>query len=289
MLRIQVLLPLLVLCAGSLDAWWWPSHTIVAPALTTPASATPASATPANATPASATPASGPLTEGEEEEEEDDDLSGVGEEIVSVATGIRKSVEAWDATPAASTTNGAVTEEAERAGSNTTGNTRRFGEERVGQGGGSGVEGSDVEVLALNLTRTTVDPLTPPDGPANRPDQSCLPVPPAWPICSVRRPESFALPNFLNHTTAEEVGAVLQEWAWLPGARCHHSAEWFLCLLLAPACPQPAEPPPCRSFCQVLQDSCWASLEGGRLPVECHLLPERACASVSNLKGNAGG
>ncbi|CAM9329034.1 unnamed protein product [Lampetra planeri] len=91
------------------------------------------------------------------------------------------------------------------------------------------------------------------------------------PLVSPRRPIGpfakkttlFTLPNFLNHTSVEEVGAVLQQWAWLTRAGCHHSVEWFLCLLLGTSVPLACRPPPhlpCRSFCHVLQDSCWASL-----------------------------
>lgn len=296
MLRIQTLL-LLVLCAGSLDAWLWfaPPETTTAPAQTTPAGTTGGNTT-ANGTQ-------------KKEEEEDDNLSGVGEEILNVTTGIRKFVQEWDATTATTrtTTNGGLTEMVESANPNTTGNTNR--ERGVeGSGSGSDVESGDKvnvtgDVSKVNETLEVVldSTLTPSDSPINGSAPPCLPVPSDWPICSGKRPKSFTLPNFFNHTSVEEVGAVLQEWAWLTRARCHHSAEWFLCLLLAPRClaGSPAAAPlhlPCRSFCQVLQDSCWASLENGRLPVECHLLPDGAqepgrpvCASVSNMKGNPSG
>lgn len=300
MLKIQTLL--LVLGAGSLDAWWFgvPVAVTKAPAATTPAGTIGANTTVNGTTQ-------------KMEEEEDDNLSGVGEEIV--ATGIRKFVEAWDVTPTPTsrTTNGSLTEMMESANPNMTGNAKGEGGDGFGMGvsgSGSGSDpGSHVEgdkILAVNLTRTKADvskinetvegvldsTLTPPDSRINGSDPHCLPVPSDWPICSGKRPKSFTLPNFLNHTSVEEVGAVLQEWAWLTRARCHHSAGWFLCLLLAPRCPSTAAAPlhlPCRSFCQVLQDSCWPSLENGRLPVECSLLPETACASVSNLKGNPGG
>lgn len=259
-------------------------------------------------------------------EEEEDDLSGVGEQIINVATGIRKFVEAWDATPTTRTTNGGLTEEVESANPNTMGNTSRFSGQRVEEGSGIGVGdvsdlGSDVEsvmvlkgdkVLPSNLTRFVgdvfkvngtvegvLDPtFSPPDSRINGSYPPCLPVPSDWSICSGKQPKFFTLPNFFNHTSVEEVGAVLREWAWLAREGCHHSAEWFLCLLLAPRCPSPTAPLhlPCRSFCQVLQDSCWASLENGCLPVECRLLPEGAqepgrpaCVSVSNWKGNPGG
>lgn len=244
-------------------------------------------------------------------EVEDDNLSGIGEEIINVATGIRKFVEAWDATTAAWTTNGGPTEKVESANPNTTGNANKFRGELVVEGSGIGVGdmsgsdiGSDVDsvmvltgdkVLPGNLTGIIGDVSEINGTVEGDPMLPCLPVPSDWSICSGKWSKWFTLPNFLNHTSVEEVGLVLQEWAWLAREGCHHSAEWFLCLLLAPGCPSTTTPVhlPCRNFCQVLQDSCWASLENGRLPVECHLLPERsqepghsACVSVSNRKGN---
>lgn len=347
MSRIQTWFLLLVLCAGNLEAWWWfsePEPTTETPteAVTRGASTPPGTTgatTPPGTTGASTPPGmTGAATTANatktKEEEEDDNLSGVGEEIINVATGIRKFVEAWDVTPTARTTNGGLTEKVESANPNTTGNANRFRGERVGEGSGTGVgdmsgsgsgSGADFEsdvesvmvlrgdeVLPSNLSvilgdvfeiNGTVEgvldsTLTPPDSHTPASDPLCLPVPSDWPICSGKRPKFFTLPNFFNHTSVEEVGAVLEEWAWLTRKGCHHSAEWFLCLLLAPRCPPPATPLhlPCRSFCQVLQDSCWASLENGRLPVECHLLPEGeqelgrpACVSVSNWKGNPAG
>lgn len=306
MLRIQLWLLVLVLCAGSLEAWWWvksetPTET---PMETTPAGTTSATMT-ANATK-------------RKEEQEDDDLSGVGDEIINVATVIRKFVEAWDATPTVRTTNGGLTEKVESANPNMAGNTNRFRGERVEGGSLVGLGdgfGSDVESVTLwkgdkdlpsNLTMITGDVSkingtvegTPPDSHINGSDPFCLPVPSDWSISSGKWPKSFTLPNFFfflffNHTSVEEVGDVLQEWAWLARAGCHYGTEWFLCLLLAPRCLSPTAPLhlPCRSFCQVLQASCWASLGNGHVPVECHLLPERvqepgrpACVSVSNWK-----
>ncbi len=73
---------------------------------------------------------------------------------------------------------------------------------------------------------------------------------------------------------------------------------WFgmvFCLLLAPRCHQPSEKPgiallPCRTFCEVLLDSCWTLLQESGLPVACHTLPEgpepsQSCLTVSNHKG----
>ncbi|KAF0026136.1 hypothetical protein F2P81_020873 [Scophthalmus maximus] len=84
----------------------------------------------------------------------------------------------------------------------------------------------------------------------------------------------------------------MNKWAWLLNSHCHHSLEWFFCLLLVPKCGSPGALP-CRSFCEVLQDSCWALLDEGHLPVECHTLPEDEddgyqCLSVSNQKEDSG-
>lgn len=326
MLKIQLLL---VLCAGSVEAWLWflnPEPTTEMPTKTTPAETMATATVTATATAVTgATMTTSGAKKEKEVEEEDDNLSGVGEEIINVATTIREFVEAWDATTIPpGTTNGGLTEKAESANPNTTGNSDRFRGERVevgvgtgdGSGSGSGSTAdleSDVEsvtvstgdkVLSNNLTgdvfklNGTAEGVTPADSRINASEPPCLAVPSDWPICSGKRSKFFTLPNYFNHTSVEEVGVVLQEWAWLKRAGCHHSAEWFLCLLLAPRCPSPPTPLhlPCRSFCHVLQDSCWASLENGRLPVECHLLPDGAqepgrpaCISVSNWKGNPGG
>lgn len=121
----------------------------------------------------------------------------------------------------------------------------------------------------------------------------CLPVGPDLPFCTRTRVDSFMVPNFLNQSSVEEVQVVLTQWAWLLRSNCHHSLEWFFCLLLTPRCGPSGLPPPlpCRSFCEVLRDSCWTLLDEGRLPVECHSLPEEKhdgyrCLSVSNQKGN---
>ncbi|KAI9526142.1 hypothetical protein NQZ68_002690 [Dissostichus eleginoides] len=280
MLRMKTLLLLLAVFAWSSDAWFWSKDP------------EPTTSTSIESAP-SGTPGAANATQKNLEEEEDDNLSGVGEEILNVATGIRKFVAAWDVTPTPGTTNGGPTQKVESVNPNTTGNANGVRGERVEEGDGvESVLNGDEMVSKINETFSGVLDLPPHDSRFN----ACLPVPSDWPICSGKRPESFTLPNFFNHTSVEEVGAVLQEWAWLTKLGCHHGAEWFLCLLLAPHCTAPPHPHlPCRSFCQVLQDSCWASLEDGRLPVECHLLPDGgqepggpACASVSNLKGNGG-
>lgn len=118
----------------------------------------------------------------------------------------------------------------------------------------------------------------------------CLLLDTALPFCSSMIGERFAVPNYLNQSSVEEVQVLLNKWAWLLKSPCHHSLEWFFCLLLVPKCG--GEPMlPCRSFCEVLRDSCWTLLDEGQLPLECHTLPEEEddgyqCLSVSNQKGN---
>lgn len=121
----------------------------------------------------------------------------------------------------------------------------------------------------------------------------CLLLETSLPFCSSMVGQHFVVPNYLNQSTAEEVHALLNDWAWLLSSQCHHSLEWFFCLLLVPKC-GPVVLLPCRSFCEVLKDSCWTLLDEGHLPVECHTLPEEEeeeedgyqCLSVSNQKGN---
>lgn len=121
----------------------------------------------------------------------------------------------------------------------------------------------------------------------------CLQINTTLPFCSSMVGESFAVPNYLNQSSVEEVRALLNEWAWLLQSHCHHSLERFFCLLLVPQCGSVVPSPvlPCQSFCQVLQDSCWMLLDEGHLPVECQTLPDEEdegyqCLSVSNQKGN---
>lgn len=288
MSRIQTLFLLLVLCAGNSESWFFiRNEATQSPTETTPAGTSSTATTPGATTGAMVT------ANKTEEEEEDDDLSGAGEEIPNGASGIHKFVEFWDAT---TRTTGRVTEKAE-TNLSATGNANGLRGGRVEGGSGSHVES---EMMLLSEIRGTVESASdsspkPADSRIKATHPLCLPVPSDWPICSGKRAKSFTLPNILNHTSVEQVGAVLTEWAWLARNGCHHSAEWFLCLLLVPGCPAHSALP-CRSFCQTLQDSCWASLENGRLPVECHLLPEGAperghpsCVSVSNRKGNANG
>ena len=119
----------------------------------------------------------------------------------------------------------------------------------------------------------------------------CLLLDTALPFCSSMVGEHFVVPNYLNQSSVEEVRVLLNDWAWLLRSHCHHSLEWFFCLLLLPKCGSLVSLPvlPCRSFCEVLRDSCWTHLDEGRLPVECHTLPDEEgypCLSVSNQKGN---
>ncbi|CAG10302.1 unnamed protein product [Tetraodon nigroviridis] len=205
------------------------------------------------------------MTNATKEEEEEDDLSGMGEAIPDLGSGIREFIRAWNAGRNAS---GAVG----KAHPNSTGNANTLTGEGEREGSGSGSGGGSVETV-LNSTSRVSDGANANASAGAAPRPPCLPVPSDWPICSSKHPRSLTLPNLLNHTSVDEVGAVLAEWAWLVEKGCHPSAEWFLCLLLVPGCPGRA-PPPCRSFCQTLRDSCWASLEKGRFPVACHRLPE---------------
>lgn len=123
----------------------------------------------------------------------------------------------------------------------------------------------------------------------------CLPIDSELPFCSRMGLESFAVPNFLNQSSVEEAEVLLREWAWLMRSGCHHATEWFFCLLVLPRCGPPSLPPqlPCRSFCELLYDSCWTLLgDSSRLPVECSSLPEESddgyqCLSVSTQKGKS--
>lgn len=118
----------------------------------------------------------------------------------------------------------------------------------------------------------------------------CLLLESSLPFCSSLVGQQFTVPNFLNQSSVTEVRELLSNWAWLLNSKCHHSLEWFFCLLLLPNCGRGVRIP-CRSFCEVLKDSCWMLLDQGHLPVECQALPEEEeedgyrCLSVSNQKG----
>lgn len=297
MSMVQTFVLLLVFCKGNSESWLWSSvdeeSTTASPTetLTTNISTTPAG-------PTTAAMVATNSTKEEEAEEKEDDLSGMGEAILDLGSGIHELVEAWNASGNTSGASG-------KARPNSTGNaTTLNGQgEREGSGSGSGPpadagSGRGSVMTALNSTSLFSDGANPGNsananvGYGITSPVPCFPVPADWPICSAERSGSLTLPNLLNHTSVDEVGAVLAEWVWLAEKGCHPSAERFLCLLLVPGCPGQA-PPPCRSFCQTLQDSCWASLEKGRLPVACHHLPDAVpehsrptCVSVSNWKGN---
>lgn len=119
----------------------------------------------------------------------------------------------------------------------------------------------------------------------------CLPLPPTLTICSRLGVGHFWLPNHLNHRHSEEVEATARVWGHLLQTNCHPFLAWFFCLLLAPSCgpgPPPALPP-CRQFCEVLEDGCWNHLDGGRLPVDCALLPSQEdgyCVFIGPAAGN---
>lgn len=110
-----------------------------------------------------------------------------------------------------------------------------------------------------------------PEAPAGH----CLPLPPSLPVCGRLGISRSWLPNHLHHESSQQVQAAAQVWGGLLRTHCHPFLAWFFCLLLAPPCgrvPLPA-PPPCRQFCEALQDTCWSRLSGGRLPVTCASLP----------------
>lgn len=119
----------------------------------------------------------------------------------------------------------------------------------------------------------------------------CLPLPPTLAICSRLGIGHFWLPNHLHHTDSAEVEATAQAWGRLLHTNCHPFLAWFFCLLLAPSCgpgPPPALPP-CRQFCEALEDECWNSLAGGRLPVVCASLPSQEdgyCVFIGPAAGN---
>uniref|UniRef100_A0A8C2VEV0 Collagen type XVIII alpha 1 chain n=2 Tax=Chinchilla lanigera TaxID=34839 RepID=A0A8C2VEV0_CHILA len=106
------------------------------------------------------------------------------------------------------------------------------------------------------------------------PDGRCLPLTPALPACSRLGIGHSWLPNHLRHRSSEEVQAAAQAWGSLLRAHCHPFLAWFFCLLLAPPCgPGPPAPlPPCRQFCEAVEDACWSRLDGARLPVACDTL-----------------
>lgn len=240
-------------------------------------------------------------------------LTDVGLDIMDVANSIKQTVQNWDQQPGG---------ELGKTGKQQTGNDSSQVEERpvVGSDEGFGSPGVSVRALAeLDSGLTNPFGIGVHSGPrdvsvpawmtAGDVSPVCLPHSSDWGFClsgssggSGGRSKTFAVPNFLNHTTAEEVGATLADWAVFLRSRCHRDVERFFCLLLAPACPgsssSPPPPPllPCRSLCEILTDACWAALGGRDLPVTCHSLPEglphqHPCQPVSSCRcaGNATG
>lgn len=67
--------------------------------------------------------------------------------------------------------------------------------------------------------------------------------------------EKMRTPNFLNHDTAKEVYAELNQWAPLVSSRCHPRLTLFLCSMYTPVCLD-QEIKPCRSLCSDVRKSC---------------------------------
>lgn len=231
-----------------------------------------------------------------------------GSDVIDVATGL---VQNWDQKPTVSWNNAVTLRTpgiSSKRGHSKTGNDKSLSEEvkheinvkgssgdASGSGLGSGPTLAQEGKKTTNLTGTRVSDSrisiisTPKDS------TNCLPRGSGWPFCVSHGEVTFSVPNFFNHTQAEDVVAVLSEWDWLLRSGCHHGLEWFFCLLLAPRCHQPSEKSgivllPCRAFCEVLLDSCWTVLQERGLPVACHTLPEgpepsQPCITVSNHKG----
>lgn len=152
-------------------------------------------------------------------------------------------------------------------------------------------QSSQFKQVALGMQEPAGGYLEPVDSTTLAESPQCLLLESSLPFCSSMAGQQFAVPNFLNQSSVEEVRVLLHDWAWLLNSKCHHSLEWFFCLLLLPKCGTAVQMP-CRSFCEVLKDSCWTLLDQGHLPVECQALPEEEqdgcqCLSVSNQKGNS--
>lgn len=241
---------------------------------------------------------------------EDKNIGDVGSDIIDVATGF---VQNLDQKPTVNRNN-AVTKRTPGISSkrdhSKTGNDKSLSEEvkhemnvkgSSGDASGSGLGSGPTLDLAQEGKKTTGTWVTDSrisiiSTPASPKDSiNCLPRGSDWPYCVSHGEVTFSVPNFFNHTQAEDVVAVLNEWDWLLRSGCHHGLEWFFCLLLAPRCHQPSEKSgivllPCRTFCEVLLDSCWTVLQERGLPVACHTLPEgpepsQPCITVSNHKG----
>ncbi|CAL8341017.1 unnamed protein product [Boreogadus saida] len=286
-LELQVVVLLLVaLWTASGHAWFWnepPATTVDSPEGST-------------------------ATGTEEPEQPMETTTDVGAEVVDVANGIRKLVSTWEPTTEAlqlttvkptslphkedsqpenkdsqpekkdsQPENGKTQPENVEAENVTTGVPTDA--EKLGNGSSSPEALSSLAPLECNkpATDTAVGAVVAP--------QNCLFPETSLPFCSFNGGDSFAVPNHFNHSSIEEVQAHFSQWAWLLHSRCHHSLEWLFCLLLVPKC-GPGARLPCRSSCEVLRDSCWTILDEGRLPVECQILPDDQCLSLSNQKGN---
>lgn len=253
--------------------------------------------------PPPATTLGAPITDGTRKEK----LTDVGLDIMDVANSIQQTVKNWD-----QKSDGEL-------GKQQTGNESSQGEEQPLTGSEEGVGNQGVSVRALAELDSGFTAPSDTGVHSGPPDVSvpawmtggdvspvCLPHGSDWGFClsgGGGRSGTFALPNFLNHTTADEVGATLADWAVFLSSRCHRDVERFFCLLLAPACPGASPSPlstppllPCRSLCEILTDACWAALGGRDLPVTCHSLPEglphqHPCQPVSSCRcaGNAAG
>lgn len=119
----------------------------------------------------------------------------------------------------------------------------------------------------------------------------CLPLLPSLALCGHLGIGRFWLPNHLHHTSGEEVQAAVRAWGALLQTHCHRFLAWFFCLLLAPPCGPGAlpGPPPCRQFCEALEDACWSRLDGRGLPFPCASLPAREdgrCVFIGPPAGN---
>lgn len=123
------------------------------------------------------------------------------------------------------------------------------------------------------------------------PDGRCLPLTSALPVCSHLGVERSWLPNYLHHRDIEELWVAAQAWGRLMQTHCHPFLAWFFCLLLLPPCgPGPLlSLPPCRQFCEAVEDSCWSHLDGGPLPVACATLraqEDGLCVFIGPAAGN---
>ena len=119
----------------------------------------------------------------------------------------------------------------------------------------------------------------------------CLPLPPSLALCGHLGIRHSWWPNHLRHASWEEVQAVVPVWGALLRTHCHRFLAWFFCLLLAPPCGPglPPGPPPCRQFCEALEDACWSRLDGRGLPLPCASLPAREdghCVFIGPPAGN---